>query len=469
VPAPIDSQRTIDERKSKTLQGSEGELTQLKAPRAENQRILGPAFWLVAVRAASALGSYMTMFAMNLWMYDQTGSYALFAILSVAATAPGLVFSPFAGVIVDRISRGRLLILCEVISLVVVSAALMALQFHILSPVLLGFVFAVLSVMGSLSWPAQWATVTVFARDEVRARINGASEAFGGAILIIGPLLAVLLLEGAGLLFVVVIDMATYLLCIWIMQAVVFKNLKDPLKDNKLGEAFALKGVLSQAAVGFRWIFDSGKLLRLLILFAVLNFVCATYVVARTPYLLSFLDSDALGVLLSLEGVGLAIGGVAIAGVRRPRNPMWGVFIGCLFVSLCIAVYGVARSQLALSIIAVVYGLSVVLANASYQTLWQRAVPEELIGRVFTARKLLTWGFNPIAVFISIPLVDGLFAPLLALKAPLINLSILWGSGNSGKFGLLISALGLVAFLASLVWMYAGWRAAPVKGTQPGT
>ena len=53
----------------------------------------------------SLLGSGMTMFAISIFAYQQTGQATTLSVLAVTGFAPVILFSPIAGAIVDRSNR----------------------------------------------------------------------------------------------------------------------------------------------------------------------------------------------------------------------------------------------------------------------------------------------------------------------------------------------------------------------------
>ncbi|MDS0527429.1 MFS transporter [Clostridium sp. SHJSY1] len=74
----------------------------------------------------STLGDAAYSIALGFWVLEVTGSTALMGMLMAASTLPGVLMSPFAGVLVDRYKRKNLLILMDLIrglSIMVISIA----------------------------------------------------------------------------------------------------------------------------------------------------------------------------------------------------------------------------------------------------------------------------------------------------------------------------------------------------------
>ncbi|MEL6165113.1 MAG: MFS transporter, partial [Cyanobacteria bacterium J06628_3] len=61
----------------------------------------------------SVTGSGLTNFALDIWVYQKTGSVTQFALLILFNTLPFVLISPIAGVLADRFSRRWLMILSD--------------------------------------------------------------------------------------------------------------------------------------------------------------------------------------------------------------------------------------------------------------------------------------------------------------------------------------------------------------------
>ncbi|MEM9162608.1 MAG: MFS transporter, partial [Cyanobacteria bacterium P01_F01_bin.4] len=66
----------------------------------------------------STLGSYMTVFALLVWVWQITGSATTLALVTFFSQLPRILITPVAGVIVDRFARKWLMLLGDVIAAV---------------------------------------------------------------------------------------------------------------------------------------------------------------------------------------------------------------------------------------------------------------------------------------------------------------------------------------------------------------
>jgi MFS family permease len=406
----------------------------------------GASLRLLLARTVSGLGSALTAFALDIWIFEKTGSYTVFALLAVVVALPSLVFAPFAGYLVDRYPYKTLLLSCEAMSALAIAAIAVLTEADQLNVVAIGAAGLVLGLANTVAWPAAFASLTVLTPDEKRPAVNGVAEMLSGGAAIVGPIAGALLLAVLGLRGVLLLDIVSYSAGILLLLSISFPTpVRQAAVEKQAGGG--LRPFLRDVSLGFRWIGAHPGLRLLLLLFMLINIGCSIFVVALPPYLLAVASSQVLGWCLALIGAGMVGGGMLFAMAGGFKRPETGVLIGAFCIGLCVLVFGLARAPIALCVCAVLYGASVPLANASSQTIWQSAVPIELQGRVYAVRRMIAWGLNPLSILISIPLAQSVFGQLLAARVGPWQLALWWGSGAHGALGLMISTCGVLCVL----------------------
>ena len=61
----------------------------------------------------STIGSGMTSFALGVYVFQRTNSATDFALIFLAGMLPRVLFSPFAGVLADRLDRRKLMVVSD--------------------------------------------------------------------------------------------------------------------------------------------------------------------------------------------------------------------------------------------------------------------------------------------------------------------------------------------------------------------
>src|SRR5262249_1574846 len=94
-----------------------------------NVKTSGPAFMLRALahknyrlffsgQSISLIGTWMTRIATSWLVYRLTGSALLLGVVGFAGQIPSFLLAPFAGVLVDRRNRHRLLVVAQVLAFI---------------------------------------------------------------------------------------------------------------------------------------------------------------------------------------------------------------------------------------------------------------------------------------------------------------------------------------------------------------
>src|SRR3954453_18041812 len=64
-------------------------------------------------QVVSLIGTSMTQFALTIWAYEKTGSATALALVAFFNFGPAILFSPFAGALVDRWNRKLVMMLSD--------------------------------------------------------------------------------------------------------------------------------------------------------------------------------------------------------------------------------------------------------------------------------------------------------------------------------------------------------------------
>lgn len=394
----------------------------------------------------SLIGSDLTGFALGVWVYQRTGSVTQFALISLFAQLPRIVISPVAGVFVDRWNRRWAMILSDsgsglgtlAIALLFATGRLEIWHIYLLT--------AVISAFNAFQWPAYSAATTLLVPKQHLTRANGMTQLGEAIAQLISPILGGLLVVTIQLQGVILLDFATFLFSVVTLLIVRFPDAKTttPGKAKKTA-------LLQDAAYGWTYIIARPGLLGLLIFFAANNFLVGVVTVLFTPLVLSFTSTTVLGTILSLAGMGLLVGSLAISTWEGPQRLIYSLLGFELLGGLCILVAGLRISVPLLALTAFLFFFGTAIINSCSQTIWQRKVALEVQGRVFAIRRMIAWSSQPLAYLIAGPLTDRVFEPLMATKGPLASsIGQIIGVGPGRGIGLLFILMGSLTMLTTI-------------------
>lgn len=402
-----------------------------------------------AGQIVSVLATNMTGFALTIWVYQLTNSATSLALMEVFFITPFLVFSPLAGVWVDRYNRKLMMMVSDLTAGI---GTVIILILYTTGKLQLWQLYAVNILLGlgnTFQWPAYSAAITTMVTKEQYSRANGMMSLIETGPAVFAPLMAGALLPIIRLGGILLIDISTFLLAV---SALLVVTIPQPEQTQQGVES---KGkIWNEAAYGFTYIFKRPGLLGLQLIFLFSNLFSGMMITLIPPLILSRTANNSL-MLGTVQTAG-AIGGVAGAllmtiwsGFRRKVN---GVLLGWTFASLWGGVLLGLGRQLEVWIAGAFVGaLLSMTVNPSNQAIWQAKVAPDVQGRVFSARRLIAWFAQPVAPLIAGLLADYVFEPAFRSSPPTANLlSEALGYGAGTGIGILIFICGLCGALIGL-------------------
>ena len=414
------------------------------------------AWTLVASRGVSTLGSTLTSYGLDVWVYRETGSYQVFAMLAVLTALPSLLFAPFAGYLSDRLDKRRVLLACDLSSMLAVAVAFVAYRAGQLQVPVVAGVVLVLALATEMRWSSLGPLVSMLVSREHLGRMNGMQQAFRGATVMLGPVLGAVGLDLLGLPLLLGLDTVSYVVAI---AGLIGVSVPPRAKSEA---TFVFRNFWDELTYGFRWVFERPPLRTLLLFFMTLNIGISIFTATFTPYVLSRASAPLLGLGLGLQGAGMFFTGMLLVRHRRKggtANHERRVVLGSLAFGVCMVAWGLSRHGAALCAVALALGAMTSLVMASSQTIWQSHVPVQIQGKVFAVRTVLSFGLAPLSILLSVPLAATVFRPLL-LRSDLAV--AIWGAGEAAALGLMVSSLGAaVAACAIGLLLRGGLRLEP--------
>ena len=398
----------------------------------------------------SSLGSGLTGFALPVWIYEETGSVEAFGLLFFAATVPSVLMSPFAGALVDRWDRRRVLI---------VSDGLTALMTLVLAVLLYTggfqlwhlFVISLLgSALGTFQAPAFTAAIGMLVPRRHFARASGmmqTSEAVSG---ILTPLIAGVLVTTIGLWGILAIDFATFLVAVGTLAVVRIPN-PPPSGEPR-------RSLLREAHDGWAFVRDRPALRYLMIYFLVTNLATGMANPLFSPLVLSFATPAELGAAVSLSSVGLLLGGLALSAWGGPTRRVRGMVMGTV-LSMVFMLFAGLRPSLPLVTFSMFMTLLITpMVQGCSQAIWLSKTPQHMLGRVLAIRRMLAFSTLPIAALACGPLAERVFNPLLTPGGALEHsVGRVLGVGPGRGIGLMYVLIALFVIVMTAL-LYANPR-----------
>jgi len=349
----------------------------------------------------SLFGSAIAQFALIWWLTQRTGSATVLATASLAALLPSVALGPFAGTLVDRWSRRRVMMVADsFIALVSLGLALLfragrAEIWHI-------YLVKVLRALGgAFHWPAFSASVSLMVPKDHLSRVAGLNHAVHGLLNIVCPPAAALLLSVFPIHLVLGIDVLTAALAV---IPLLFLPIPQP------SSAKERTSFLREFAGGFRYIWSWRGALYLLLGATLLNALLNPAFSLLPLLVTKHFGKGALelGWLESTFGFGVIAGGLILSAWGGFKRRIYTALMGMVGLGLGVALLGIAPpSAFYVALGAMAWtGIMNPITNGPLLAIFQASVAPEVQGRVFSVINSLAGGASPLGLALAGPVAD---------------------------------------------------------------
>jgi DHA3 family macrolide efflux protein-like MFS transporter len=356
----------------------------------------------------SLLGSGLVEFALIWWITQKTGSAAMLTTATLVALLPQVFLSPFAGALVDRWNRRKVMILADaIIALFTLSLAIL----YAFDLVQVWHIFVVMflrSLGGIFHWPAMSASTALMVPEKHLSRVAGINQALRGSLSIIAPPLGALLMSVLKFYQVISVDVITAIIAI---TPLLFIRIPQPVRADAQ-QMVTPSSLWKDLVEGFRYLKTWKGLLYLTMVAAVLNFLLGPAGTLSPLIVTRHFQKGVweLSLLDSIMGVGLVVGGLLLGAWGGFKSKIVTSLSGVVGLGFGIFVFGIAPANMFwLAVVAMgVLGFMSPIANGPLQAIMQSRVPAEMQGRVIGVTSSICTAMMPLSMLIAAPVAEFL-------------------------------------------------------------
>jgi MFS family permease len=311
---------------------------------------------------------------LGVWAKDLTGSNAAAGLVFFALSVPSL-FSPLAGLVVDRVSRRRVMIVTYAAEAVGVLALLFVhdrSDLWILYAVTVFYGFA-----GTFAASARSAFLTVILPRELLGEANGLFQTIREGLRLIAPLIGAAIYASVGGGAVAVLDSVSFVAVVGALLSIRTTEPRFEREEHRF---------LAELAAGARHIAATLPLRQMTLAAA----ACLLVVGFSETIIFAVLDeglhrpASFFGVLSSLQGAGAIVGGVLSARILRRIGDANLIALGML--AFAVGILAFVSSSLPLVLVGIaIGGAGIAWLIVGFGTAIQLRTPPRLQGRVASA------------------------------------------------------------------------------------
>jgi MFS family permease len=399
----------------------------------------------------STIGTYMSGFALELWVWETTGSATALALMGFFFQVPRIVINLVSGVLVDRLNRKYLMLLGDGVAAIATLLLLwlsLSDQLQVWHLYLTTLIISIFSQLQELAYSASL-SLLVPAQHYTRASSMGSALHYGA--LILAPAFAASLYSTLGVSGLLGIDVVTF----WVAIATL---LSRSIPQPSAVDSPSAKSLRSDLSSGFRLLWNQRPLRNLLFLLLPFWFVHDLGENLYAPMILARTGGSAivLGQIGTAAGIGGVVGAIAVSLWGGFKQSWRGVFSGMMGAGLSKMTVGLGRIPSVWLPAQFCSSCNFPLMDSSETAIWMAQVAPEMQGRIFAANLLLGQCLSALAAIVAGPLGDRWLEPAMTSPTRLSQLlGGIFGTTDGAGFALIYT--GCAGWMVAIgLWGYLG-------------
>ena len=323
----------------------------------------------------SSIGGGLTSFGLAVYVFNETGSAASMAIVSLLAFLPTLVLSAPAGVLADRYDRRLLMMLGDGLSgLGILFIFICMLSGHAsLLQICIGV--SVSSIFSALLEPSYRATITDILTKEEYSKASGMVSLAGSARYLISPMLAGFLLAVSDIKLLLIIDICTFIVTVSTTLVV-----KKGIADTKVTTE---ESFLESFKDGWKAITEKRGVFVLILMSSIVTCFMGTFQILAEPMVLDFADSKTLGIVETVCACGMLVSSL-ILGIKGIKKGYARVLsISLAFSGITMAGFGLKQNVYLMCAAGFLFFATLPFTNNCLDYLARINIPDEKQGRAW--------------------------------------------------------------------------------------
>ncbi|MEK6407407.1 MAG: MFS transporter [Acidobacteriota bacterium] len=352
----------------------------------------------------SFTGTWMQSVAQSWLIYRLTGSAWLLGLVGFAGQVPVFLLAPLGGVMADRHSRHRIVIITQTLAMLQ-AFALAALTIGGLVTVQAVFALAILlGVVNAFDLPTRQSFMVELVGREDLMNAIALNSSMIQASRVLGPALAGLLVGWLGEGPCFLINGISYLAVIGGLFAI---RVRRERAGPAPGSAF------SHLKEGFDYVLHTSPVRALLLLVAFVSIFGLPYIVLMPIFASEVLKGGprALGVLLGAAGAGALAGALTLAARRHVEGLGRVVALSVAALGSMLILFSLSRNLIISAVLLVPAGFALILQMSASNTLVQTMAPDGMRGRLMSFYSMSLMGMAPFGSLLAGAVAARIGAP----------------------------------------------------------
>jgi MFS family permease len=367
-------------------------------------------------QAVSLIGTWMQSVGQGWLVLTMTNSPLLLGVVTAAQFTPMLLFSLYAGVIIDRFPKRRILLITQ--STLATAAMIFAILtwLKVINYWEIILLALVMGFANTFDMPTRQSFyIELVGKKSLMNAISLNSSIFNLAR-IIGPAIAGILIGSLGYALCFFLNSISYLPVIFGIYLI---RLEEKPKTGRLTQ-----NIGKDISEGLRYISKTAIIMIAVLLLAVVNVFGFNYNVIDPSFVKMILNLGATGygLVMAFMGLGALCGSLFLAMMSHRGIKPWYIFVTATGVGIFSFIIHFQRSFLLFCVFLALEGFFMITYLNSTNTLIQINSPDHMRGRVMSIYSFVFGGLTPLGSLYAGAVSEGLGADYAFLISGIIVL-----------------------------------------------
>lgn len=372
----------------------------------------------------SVLGTTIYSFALSLYVLKLTGSSTNFASMLIMGIIPAIIINPFAGVIADRVSRKKLVIIMNLLCALLLFLFYFEVTIYGFNLLVIYFVSFLLTVFTAFFGIAAEAAKPDIVTENMLLKINSVGRIIDSIASIMGPMLGGLFFALIAMKDFVLINAVSFII---LALCEVFIDFRLNRKGENAATVEKRKiAFIEDIKAGLKYLRKTKDVKPLLGVFIMLNFFLGFSVSVPMPFIVNSIlkiDSKGFGIIEGAFPFGIIIGALLVKKIIERLEYKKLLNRLCVFISLLMVAVGMptlfnGHSKMIYLVyyivVMTIFGITISFVDIPIAYLLQKIISEEYRGRVWSLGLSIGKIFLPVALIVSgalMNIVPAFFVP----------------------------------------------------------
>lgn len=369
----------------------------------------------------SLVGTWLQWVAEGWLILQLTNSAFLLGVVAAAGTLPFLLFSLFAGVIVDRFDKRQILLFTQHAAMLLALILGIMVWLHIVNVWLFVTIVFLLGTVNALDIPARASFIIEVVGKETMPSALAINSGMFNAARVIGPAIAGFLIAYSGTAGAFILNGLSYIAAI-VSLYMIRSAFKMPL--------VAHENPFKAIHVGIKYAF-AHPIIKMVLLFTSITSIFGWSYSTLLSYVaknIYHVGARELGYLYAATGVGALAAAFIVSAYGKKVNNDVLIFSGCMVFTVSVILFALVSSWLLALPLLFLAGVGLLVQFTTMNIMLQHLVDDNMRGRVNALYSLMFIGLFPIGNF-----QVGFMAEHFGARV-----AIIFGAAVTAAFGILV-------------------------------